>query len=161
MPDTIPNLWSPDINVNTLTPSAVLRAQAGMLGKMTKGILTAQVTALERDNDRIEHTLDLRAPALENYRYRVLTAYHRKNLVYPVTVSAECFEQGGSKEYYDHNEGWVSPEASGETEFIELVGSVLRSPEVVSVIHSLIARSNEQPESENPPTQPQVEYEEE
>jgi hypothetical protein len=153
MPDTIPNLWSADINVNVLTPAAVLRVQAGLLGKMTKGILTAHVSTLEGDNDRVEHYLDLRAPVLEGYRYRVLTASHRKDLVYPVEVNAECLEEGGSKSNSATFDEFVIPQASGEKEFIELVGAVLHSSEVVSVIHSLLARSKEQRQTENPPAQ--------
>jgi hypothetical protein len=157
MPDTIPNLWSADINVNILTPIAVLRTQAGLLGKMTKGVLTAHVSSLDGESE-VEHYLDLRAPALEGYRYRVLTASYRKDLVYPVEVNAECFAEGGSKAGSDPLASIILPEesgprrASGEKQFIDLVGTVLHSSEVVSVIHSLLARSNEQRQTENPPT---------
>ncbi len=48
MPVTLPDLWGDKIRVDILTPLAILRAQADLIGKHTKAILfgTAFVVAI-------------------------------------------------------------------------------------------------------------------
>jgi hypothetical protein len=138
MATTIPNLWSDDISVDVLSPLAILRAQAAQLGRMTKGLLKAEVATTTGTNKWVQHQLDLMAPVLDYYRHRVLTARHHMDMVYPVTVDAECFnDPTGSPELGS------SREAPTEEEFIQLVRQALQSNEVKLVIQSLIARSNE------------------
>ena len=79
--------------------------------------------------------LRLNCAALGNYRHRLLTAIHKANWVYPVTVEAECFETESGNPL----RGAKSQEA-----FLTLVKQVLTSDDVRSVIESLIARSNEE-----------------
>lgn len=134
MPDTIPSLWSDDIKVDVVTPLAILRAQLEPLYRMTKGLLRAEISSDELPNDTVEHAFELIAPALSNYRYKVLSANHHHNRVYPVGVEAECFESTSIPERLAHT----------QEEFIEIIGEVLHSGEIRSVIHSLLARSNEE-----------------
>lgn len=140
MASAVPVLWSDDIKVDVVSPVAILRAQVGPLRERTKGILEAEISAesSERGVERLH--FDLVAPLLENYHHRILTAVHSRNLVYPVSVEAECFrpDPGSLDEQFD----W-RPSAATEQEFIDVIGRVLRSSEVRAVIHSLIARSND------------------
>jgi hypothetical protein len=142
MAATIPNLWPDDISIDVLPPLALLRTQASLLNKITKGILEAEVTtATNHESEAVQHQLDLIAPALDGYRYRLLTAKHQKDLLYPVTVEAACFPPV-EDEYI--GEDSYSRQADTQQEFMKLVGQVLRSGEVRSVIQSLIARTNEE-----------------
>jgi hypothetical protein len=162
MADSIPNLWSDDISTDVLSPIAVLRSQAGLLGRMTKGLLEAEVTTQSisnissGENDKTEillHNFDLIAPALNRSRYRIMAVRHDAEMVYPATVEAEIFEPGE----YDEPGTWSWPNAYSESEFIQMVGQVLKSAKVKSTLQSLIARSNEK----RPPTTASSETEKE
>src|SRR5690348_9267162 len=140
MASTIPILWSDDIKVDIVTPVAILRAQTGPIGQMTKGLLTAEVTTTTSEAGRTRHHLDLIAPVLNGYRHRLLAATHEKDLVYPVTVEAECFQPDPPtgisailSEAARPASDW-RPVANTEQEFIELVSRALRSGEVRSII---------------------------
>lgn len=155
MADTIPVLWSDDIKVDVVTPLAILRSQVGPLRRITNGILDAEISTVTGDSKDVRHLFDLVAPVLNHYRHRILTVTHHRDLAYPVTVEAECFQPK------DPSEGALAvaanlsrtlsqfkprdwrPVASTEQEFIDLVRKTLRSNEVRSIIQSLIARSND------------------
>jgi hypothetical protein len=47
MSDSIPNLWPEEFKVDVQSPLTILRAQAGMLGKVTRGILEGTVETEE------------------------------------------------------------------------------------------------------------------
>jgi hypothetical protein len=156
----IPDLWSDDIKVDVVTPLAILRAQTGPIRRKTKGILEAEVSTITSEAGRVRHQLDLIAPVLDGYRHRLLAATHEKDLVYPVTVEAECFKPaptfGGSGEVLSSitlpKPDW-RPRAYTEQEFIDLVSKVLHSGEVRSLLQSLIARSNERIDNAQIPPQ--------
>lgn len=144
MADSIPNLWSDDISINSLTPLAILRSQAGMLGRLTKGLVEAEVVTETATNDDqkvtiVQHHLDLIAPALGEARYRIVSARHREGMVYPVRVIAEVFNSPMRRMI--HQGPW--PEAASEDDFIGWLEEALRSSSVKLILHSLIARSNE------------------
>ena len=157
MAETIPNLWPVDIQARVLTPVAILRAQASEIRKLTQGVLDAEVSVSTNDKDRVWYVLDLIAPALSKYRYRVLSVGHQKDMVYPTHIQAKCYEppdgslipvecrrNPASRESIILAEGynpWRS--AATDEEFMTYVGEVLRSKEVHAIINSLIARSNE------------------
>lgn len=146
------DLWSDDIKVDIITPLAVLRAQQAHLRRKTRGLLNVEVTSRTVGEDSVEHQFDLIAPMLDDYRYRVLVAMHKQKLVYPVYVEAECLRPESSA--YDGFPPDVidgPSEAATEQEFLELVGKVLRSPQIRSVIQSLIALSNERRTVSTPP----------
>src|SRR5437867_1338068 len=93
----IPNLWSEDVRVDILSPLAILRTQASLMGELTKGILEAEIESnVDHEHAYQIHSLFLVAPALEHYRHLILRARHRLDLVYPVMVFAECFNTDGS-----------------------------------------------------------------
>lgn len=152
MPDLIPDLWPDDIAVtDVVTPLAIMGYQAGQLRARTQGLLEGEVqTAL--DDGWTHHYFDLIAPALDRYRYRLFTARHRNEMVYPVIVESVCLEeknQGSAllqalknPELLGEKNGGPQ-EAATQREFIELVGRILRSNHAKSVIQSLIAQSND------------------
>jgi hypothetical protein len=157
MAASIPVLWSDDISVDVLSPLAILRGQTEPLSRMTKGILEAGIETITSDKGKVQHRLDLVAPALNNFHRRILLATHQNDLVYPVVVDAECFLPERVESNWDAlipsfskivtvrdplSEG--QRRAATDKEFIELVGQVLRSSQVRSLIQSLIARSNDQ-----------------
>jgi hypothetical protein len=132
MPPTIPNLWPEDIKVDVLSPLAILRAQAGLMGQMTRGLIEAEVTTTATEHGRVEHQLDLIAPALDGYRQRILIASHDEESVYPVGLY-----------WYETDDNMEDGDAYNDDEFIQAVGKALRSGAVRAVIASLIYRSNE------------------
>jgi hypothetical protein len=148
MTTTIPDLWSDDIRVNVRPPVTVLRAQEGLLAKKTQGILQAKLLTSATET-LVQHSLYLIAPALNFYRVSLLSATHDREMVYPVTVTAQCwFSEFLPDEGEEVEKKRV---AATEEEFIDLVRQALRSTEVRGLIQSLIARSNEIREPQQPP----------
>lgn len=138
------DLWSDDIKVDVRSPFAVLKAQEDGLSRRTQGLLRAEVqTTISETEER--HTLDLIAPALNSYRERILLVTHRKDRAYPATVFAEVFAESPDRP------DWATPDeddmkrvAATDEELIGLVRIVLRSSTVRALIHSLLARINDQ-----------------
>lgn len=161
MAATIPSLWPDDIRVDLLPPVTILRVQAGQLGRLTGGILDADVTTVTGDKGFVVHRLDLIAPALGGRRYRALAATHRADY-YPLVLEADCYRPKTRTTKYNPFEplgGLITtrtealtwpdatdwrPAVADQEEFIKKVGEVLRSREVRAVIESMIALSNEQ-----------------
>jgi hypothetical protein len=141
MTTEIPSLW-PDnaLQIDTLSPSTILRVQATELGRLTKGILRGEVNKVLVD-DAVEWQFDVVAPAAGNLRRRIATVHHGVDGAYPV----QLVELGQSNllAALDRRH-----EAASQEQFIQLLGSWLKSPAVVATVQSLIARSNEaaQPE---------------
>src|SRR5207248_599207 len=88
MADAIPNLWPEQFNVEVQTPLTILRVQANLLGKVTRGILEGTVET-ETVKDRMQHRLVVIAPAYNSYRHTLLVAIHDPNLAYPAEVRAQ------------------------------------------------------------------------
>lgn len=147
MPATMNELdfWSDDIQVDVLTPLMILRAQEPGLRRRTKGILQAKLETVTTEKTTI-HNLYLIAPALDNYKEKILTVEHKPNLVYPCSVSAEGLPDLGQPSQLRASWRPSPPEsrtAASQTEFIEMVKWVLKSPSVRGAIDSLLAKSNE------------------
>lgn len=141
------DVWGDAINVDVLTPAAILNAQATLLKQKTQGIVIGEVTSTENDNGVVTLAFDLRAPAAGNMRATVLYVRHAKSFVYPALVTAaELVARDGR---YEGNMQWgdekdeMSLLAPTDDEFFKLLTKALRSPSVMSRIQSLIARSNE------------------
>lgn len=152
MANTIPKLWPEDIKVDILAPLVILRAQANALAEITQDILRAEVRSTTTEKMEI-HRLDLIATVFRS-RHRILKARHRRDRAYPVTIEATCFDPEPPKTLLERGLAQLAQEslvskpprgrrAATQQEFISLVGEVLRSAEVRSLIDSLIARSNE------------------
>ena len=148
MPDTIPSLWPDDIKVDVLTPLMILRAQAGLLSRITKGILEAEVVVEQAKlggNGGTPVTqihLDLIAPALNRSGYRILTTQYSDEMAYPTHIQSNYVANEDLIAALTSSEYKKAP--SNEKEFINSVSNILRSSKTMSLIQSLIARSNEQ-----------------
>lgn len=121
------DLWPEDIatNVSELTPVAILKQQASLLGDKTKNLVEAQVETRAVDFQRfLEHSFYIVAPALDHYRYLLFRVTHPGTL-YPVEIVSQ-----------DHKES-----AGSETEFIEKIRGILSSEKTRKLVQSLIAQS--------------------
>lgn len=126
--DGIPDLWPEYVTfTNVLTPLAILRFQASQLRRKTKNILEGEIVSEQREQDQVYHHLDLIAPALDRYRYRLLSASHNPQDVYPVAV-----------QWFDHDE-----EVSSQEELTSKLQQIFENASTRSLIQSLFARSNE------------------
>ena len=148
------DLWSDDIHTDVLSPVMVLNAQIPALDKKASGILRAEVRS-ETNQQKVEHSLDLIAPALNDYRITLLKVWHDPELVYPAMVKSRGLLPSQTKvaRLPESLLGMIGPtkqttlpdERAAETqeEFVKIVGDALRSGWVRSLIQSLIARSND------------------
>jgi hypothetical protein len=88
MPNSIPNLWPEQFNVDVQTPYAILQVQANLLSKVTRGILEG-VVETETSKEKMQHRLVVIAPAYNAYRHTLLVAIHNLHMPYP----AECVQR--------------------------------------------------------------------
>jgi hypothetical protein len=119
------DLWPDNFgSLDVETPLQILRKQASFVGTKTGNILEGSVTkTVDEDGDFVLHFY-LVAPALDNYRYKLLTVWHGIGL-YPVITSE------------------VSPQVRCENaeEFKEYLRSRFGSEETMKIIRALIAQS--------------------
>jgi hypothetical protein len=155
--ETIPILWSDDIRVDVLTPLAILRTQTEPLRRMTEGRLEAHVTTTTIET-RVVHNLDMIAAALEQTREKILSISHNRTQVYPADVESavpskprgpappirfdrSAASSGATASTFEpshpdvKSDEWELSAATHE-ELIRVVGSILRSPEVRSLVQS-------------------------
>ena len=94
---------------------------------MTGGVVRAEVTSAGGGGS-LTHQLYLVAPALDNYRFLVLTVAHDIN-IYPCRLLSAV------------NPGtWV--ECGDEQDFENKLGTVLSNPKTRRIIESLISQSS-------------------
>lgn len=142
---SIPNLWGDKLRPPSVSPTAVLRAQAGLLEEVTDGILEGEGEG-ERKGRQIELHLDMVAPSLERYRIRLLTVRHLMDRPYPVTVESAFFPAPPPPRPAGKRNPRGDPhtrQAADHKAFLELLRSILQSDEVQKLAQSLIARSND------------------
>ena len=154
MVETIPNLWSArELKQKVLTPIAILRAQAAQLSPMTHGMLRAEVTTLRAEKQDVLG-LEIIAPALHNYRHRLLNVQYTRDEYYPAKVSANGLTVTRIvKNQRTSAESQLTSEvteltAYTETELIDILRQALQAPQNIAMLQSLIARSNEVKDTE-------------
>jgi hypothetical protein len=135
MSSSIPNLWPTDLAPTVeRTPLAILKEQAAQLGAQTKNLLEGRVdtetSPVPLGQDRsFFHTLNVVAPALGNYTYRLLGVRHSLEL-YPLNAT-----------FYGSPSGQPRTERlSSEADFIEYLRTVFASDETRRVIGALLAQ---------------------
>ena len=157
------NLWPAEITeVSEVTPPVViLEQQASMLGSMTKNIILAEVKTEESYNYEFSYSLNIVAPVLDNYRYRLLTIWHNIDL-YPVIVRVgEDIYNEIYKDFEDKTvfSPWATQEwelggqeqepdsfrADSKKEFLDILKAIFSSSKAKRIISALLAQSN--PES--------------
>jgi hypothetical protein len=139
MSDDESSYWIDDVEVEVLSPLAILRIQAASLSKKTHGLLEAEVVTATTPKTAA-HELQLIAPALGGERRTVLTVVHAVNEPYPATVEAAVFEpDAGSPDPNDDRR----PTAPTVQEFKDLIKRAIQSKPVRAAARSLLARSEE------------------
>lgn len=133
MAQNIQSLWPRDIKATVMSPSTILKGQAEALALQTGGLLLAEILEEKNEEGDTVLTLDLVAPALRGSRHRILKVTHREGMPYPAWVQAEVFQK---------NSG-LAMRADTDEDFTAEVADVLKSPHVLSVAQSLVARANE------------------
>jgi hypothetical protein len=108
-------------------PIVVLREQAAMLAKATRGVLEGFV-AQSREDNNFELELRIVAPALDHYQYTILRVLHGIS-IYPLRLAPP------DTLYRD----WIT--CSSEEEFEQALADQLSSKSVKKVIASLLAQS--------------------
>jgi hypothetical protein len=120
----VESFWAiPDV-ANLRTPLSILREQASALTDQTKGTLVGMVEA-KGEGGKIEISLDISVPSLNDYRYRILT-YRQPIELYPGVVVADVLSQ-----------------VSDEKRFTETVKAVLSSTRVRNALVSLLSQAVE------------------
>jgi hypothetical protein len=149
------DLWPTEIEVTSLIPPAtILRQQESALGKKTRNIVLGEVKARESDNFDFSYIFYIVAPALGNYRYKLLTIYHNIEL-YPAIIQVEegIYEEISSEEYKDKTsfafllepQEYKMPysfQADSEDSFLNVLKAIFNSSKAKRVISGLLAQSN-------------------
>ena len=118
------DLWPETlVTTDTAAPVSILRRQAILLGEKTAGILEAEVTTTVGDKGNFTHDFYLVAPALDRYRYRLLTVTHPAAL-YPISVYSDIYQF----------------EADSEETFKGTLRDLLSSPRTQSLISAMVAQ---------------------
>lgn len=123
------SLWViPDVS-NVRTPMTMLKEQATALSEETEGLLRGNVfTSSSAVDTELYITLSIIVPALNNYRFDVLT-YNQPITMFPGTLHSAV----GNKGYRINN----------EQEFDARLQSILASTEVSGVVAALIAQARD------------------
>jgi len=119
-------------------PAQILREQAELLGEKTGNVIRAEVLPLKvRDEGRLLFGFSLIAPALNNYRLRVLNLGHEVRRLYPakLTTMLQPPVEGRYPVY----------ELGSESAFVEALKSVLGHETTVHAVQSLWVQSEDFP----------------
>lgn len=125
------DLWGDISSKPIKTPVSILREQGSLLEKKTNGVLTVVVSAYQvgDGNDaRFTYNFTINVPSL-NYKYKLFSITHPINL-YPVIFNVE-------KEIIDDNKTI----ANNESEFLEILGQILKSPKTQGILNALLSQS--------------------
>lgn len=157
MLNTIPNLWPTNVRIEVQTPYTILRVQAELLGKVTKGILEG-IVETEIVKEKTQHRLVVVAPLYNSYRVTLLKAVHDPNLPYPARIEAAALARKSAREGKSSgfpHQVFDYPEAHSDEQMLNLIQEALQSEQTSAVLLSLIAMSNEATAVVSP-TVPQV-----
>ena len=111
-------------------PVAVLREQANILSGATNNVLRGAVSSQMIDlRRRVEHELEIVAPALNDYRYTVLTVSHDPVSLYPLRLRGTIDDE--------------TIECHTEEALLAHLKRILSSSSVRRVIETLLAQSKE------------------
>lgn len=89
MQSRVDNLWPTDIEARSgqLSPVAILKQQAALLGERTKNLVEAEVETKATDYQRqLQHWFYLVAPALDFYKYPLFRVEHPAIRFYPLRI---------------------------------------------------------------------------
>lgn len=152
MSDNERDFWSDELIVESvISPDVILREQAGILAEKTKGIVRGEVETIEQPIEKVDdylkpvfateaefkqytHTLYLVVPALNNYRYALVSAEHDFE---PYPCEAVYHPQPNT--FLDEDlRTTVNCDASEE--LVHWLEAVLKLPTTTRIIRALISR---------------------
>ena len=126
MPNEIIDLWSNEIlNAEMVTPAAILRQQASLLGPKTQNLVEAEVQTVIPAGGGILLYFNLVVPALSGYKYRLFALQHGPEL-YPAFVV-----EGPS----------AKSSIPDEDKLLSYLGAVLGSPHTTRIVAALKAQA--------------------
>jgi hypothetical protein len=120
----VESFWAIPDAANIRTPLTILREQAAALTEQTKGTLVGMVEAHQGAGDTLEVSLEVLVPALNDYRYRLLS-YGQPVELYPGLLRTG-------------NDG-IRPVVD-EANFVSMIKSVLSSEKVRNILTSLLSQ---------------------
>jgi hypothetical protein len=126
MPDQ-EDYWSPDLGKKEIvTPVALMRAQANLLGERTRQQIIADVRNLSAGSpDQIIWSFQLISPVLGSYRYELFRVFHAVQ-VYPARINWE---------------GHPDKEVNSQEAFKTALREILGSKQTTDIVDSLLAQA--------------------
>ncbi len=152
MQSRVDNLWPTDIEAHSgqLSPVAILKQQAALLGERTKNLVEAEVETKATDYQRqLQHWFYLVAPALDFYKYPLFRVEHPAIRFYPLSIKlAKVTSKPGTEEKgLNAFEGIRTRQQAGmlrvksEDEFKAHLKTIFAATETKKIIQSLIDQS--------------------
>lgn len=121
------SLWGKIEDIETIkTPALVLKEQAGILTKATRGLLRGRLIRFASGRGTFEFGLDIVAPTMGDYSYEILRISYPL-VLYPVNVRDIVHEK--------------AQECNNEEEYLLTIESILSSLEVRNVIKMLLSQA--------------------
>jgi len=147
MATQIPDLW-PDLAAEaTVTPVAILRAQAANLSTRTNGLLEGRVTTgfepLGGGRSRLRHAFQIVVPAFGGYTYQLLEVLHDPDAPYPVFICDSEFHISPGTTTVASKTGTTYPdyqEIASEQEFVKYLQGLFSSEKTKRLISVLLAQ---------------------
>jgi len=155
MSDDGRDFWSDEIIVESvIEPEVILREQAGILAEKTKGIVRGEVETIEQPAEKVDeylkpvfsteaefkqctHTLYLVVPALDNYRYALVSAEHDFE---PYPCHARYHPQTNT--LLDKHVPAIM-RCDNPAELVFWLATALKQPTTTRIIRALISRVNQ------------------
>lgn len=132
MSQPLQDLWPADLVApDVMTPHAILQYQAEQLARRTNRLIEAEVRRETPKGEWTVLTFELVAPAVHGYRKPLFRVMHDPVMVYPARI--DDFDEEDPEPY----------SVAGQPELMEALKRIFASNGVRSIIHSLIALSNE------------------
>ncbi|HUB46456.1 MAG TPA: hypothetical protein VMB73_15855 [Acetobacteraceae bacterium] len=125
----VESFWTIPANEALRTPLTILREQATALTEQTKGTLVGEAEVLKQGDQKISIGLSIRVPALNDYKYRILT-YDQPVTMYPGSLVTRIGNMTGH--------GILN-----EDDFVQQLKHLLSSEEAQRLLTSLLAQANE------------------
>jgi hypothetical protein len=150
------NFWPDTVDMDSVKPPVlILREQAEFLTERTRGTVVGEVESLDEPADEAEeylpdaldpksrimhvHTLYLVVPALQRYRYSLLSVRHDFQS-YPCVARYHPLSADIIYREDDRYRFRADRECRNEDEFVSWLQHALARPETVRVIHALLSR---------------------
>ncbi len=138
------DLWPTDLPSEsiTVTPVAILRQQATLLGNKTKNIVEARIkppmTTLP--DGKFYYRFDIMAPCIGDYFYSLFTIFYSIDF-YPVTFDIGMVVLEDIAENLGCELDKVKVIANTEEEFIEIAKTVFATNKTRQVVEAILAQS--------------------